>query len=125
MGTIAEKLDYLEGTKSAIKNAIVAKGVEVLDTDTFRSYAEKIEGITTGSPSQDKSITITENGTTTVTPDAGYLLNTVEITTNVPQTAAGKISLAETGASLAYGDITRYVDGTSELTDYFILDRSD
>lgn len=124
MGTIAEKLDYLEGTKSAIKDAIVAKGVEVLDTDTFRSYAEKIEGITTGSPSQDKSITITNNGTTTVTPDEGYLLNTVEITTNVPQVAEGKISLAETGASLAYGNITKYVDGTNELTDYFILDRA-
>lgn len=125
MGTIAEKLDYLEGTKSAIKDAIVAKGVEVLDTDTFRSYAEKIEGITTGSPSQDKSITITDNGTTTVTPDEGYLLNTVEITTNVPQVAEGKISLAETGATLAYANITKYVDGTNELTDYFILDRAD
>ena len=123
MGTIAEKLDYLEGTKSAIKDAIVAKGVEVLDTDTFRSYAEKIEGITTGSPSQDKSITITDNGTTTVTPDEGYLLNTVEITTNVPQVVQDKISLAETGASLAYANITPYLRGEKRLTDYFVLDR--
>ena len=40
--TISDKLTYLEGTKSAIKDAIVAKGVAVSDSDTFRSYADKI-----------------------------------------------------------------------------------
>lgn len=45
MGTIAEKLSYLNGTKTAIKNAIVNKGVEVSDTDTFRSYADKVQQI--------------------------------------------------------------------------------
>ena len=42
MGTTAEKLAYLNGTKTAIKNAIVAKGVAVPDGTTFRGYAEKI-----------------------------------------------------------------------------------
>lgn len=39
---IQEKLDYLEDTKQAIKQAIIDKGVEVSETDTFRSYANKV-----------------------------------------------------------------------------------
>lgn len=45
MGTIVEKIQYINGTKEAIKKAIKGKGVEILDTDTFRSYAEKIQNI--------------------------------------------------------------------------------
>ena len=45
---IQYKLDYLEETKRLIQEAIVAKGVDVSDTDTFRSYADKIEAIETG-----------------------------------------------------------------------------
>ena len=48
MGTIADKLTFLDGTKTAIREAIVAKGVDVTDTDTFRSYANKIAEIQTG-----------------------------------------------------------------------------
>ena len=39
------KLNHLLETKRQIKEAIRAKGVAVGDDDTFRSYAEKIEGI--------------------------------------------------------------------------------
>ena len=46
--TIADKLTYLNGTKDAIKQAIIGKGVDVADTDTFRSYADKITSIQTG-----------------------------------------------------------------------------
>ena len=42
MGTIADKLLYLDGTKQAIRSAIESNGVYVDDEDTFRSYAEKI-----------------------------------------------------------------------------------
>ncbi len=48
MGTTTEKLTYLQGTKDAIKNAIVAKGVEVPEGTTFRSYAEKVGEIPAG-----------------------------------------------------------------------------
>ena len=53
MGTVVEKYQYLEGTKQAIKKAIKGKGVEILDTDTFRSYAEKIESIGGGGGGSD------------------------------------------------------------------------
>lgn len=45
---ISDKLNYLLETKQAIKQAIIDKGQEVADTDTFRSYAEKIEAIEAG-----------------------------------------------------------------------------
>ena len=48
MGTIADKLLYLQGTKSAIKNAIVSKGVSVETGTPFRYYATKIRNITSG-----------------------------------------------------------------------------
>jgi hypothetical protein len=46
--TLADKLRAVKEAKEAIKNAIIKKGVEVLDTDTFRSYADKIESIIAG-----------------------------------------------------------------------------
>lgn len=59
MGTIADKLNYLNTTKTNIKNAIIEKGVEVSDSDTFRDYATKIADISSGSgPSE---ITLLQN----------------------------------------------------------------
>lgn len=55
MGTIADKLNYLNETKEAIKTSIINKGVEVSDTDTFRSYAEKIDSIEAGGGGWDTS----------------------------------------------------------------------
>ena len=45
----ADKLLYLQYTKSAIKDAIIAKGVSVPVGTPFRDYATKIGSITTGS----------------------------------------------------------------------------
>lgn len=45
MGTVVEKIRYIAGTKSAIRSAIVKRGVEVGDEVTFRAYAEKIAEI--------------------------------------------------------------------------------
>lgn len=50
---------------------------EVLQGKTFDQATEG------GGEEQTKSVTITENGTTTVTPDSGKVLSSVSITTNV------------------------------------------
>ena len=42
--SIADKLNFLLGTKRLIRAALEGFGVEVSDTDTLRSYAEKIAG---------------------------------------------------------------------------------
>lgn len=52
MGTISEKIEYLIDTKLAIKEAILSKGGTISDTDTFRSYASKIEEIPAGESSK-------------------------------------------------------------------------
>ena len=57
MGTTADKLLYLQDTKSAIKDAIVAKGVTVPTGTTFREYATKIGDITTGSSGSETADT--------------------------------------------------------------------
>ncbi len=49
MGTVADKIKYIDGTKSAIKEAIIKKGVEVDDSLPFRQYADKIKAIEGGS----------------------------------------------------------------------------
>ena len=47
-------------------------------------FAEAIRNIQTGSPAQEKSVTITANGTTEITPDEGKLLNKVTVEVDVP-----------------------------------------
>ena len=45
--SIADKLQHIYETKNAIRDAIIAKGVEIVESDTFRSYADKIASIVT------------------------------------------------------------------------------
>ena len=56
MGTITDKLNKLAETKSAIKTAIVNKGVAVSDSDTFASYADKIASIEGGGSTPTEGI---------------------------------------------------------------------
>lgn len=48
MGTTADKLAYLEDTKTAIREAIAARGVDVPEGTSFRAYAGKIGEISGG-----------------------------------------------------------------------------
>lgn len=56
MGTITDKLNKLAETKSAIKTAIVNKGVSISDSDTFASYANKIASIEGGGSTATEGI---------------------------------------------------------------------
>ena len=72
MGSISEKLEYLNETKEMIKNAIIDKGIDVPAGATFRDYAIQISAIEAESNLQEKSVTITSNTTTTISTDEGY-----------------------------------------------------
>lgn len=48
MSTIQENLDRIKNAKSAIKNAIIKKGIEVTDTERIETYADKILQIKSG-----------------------------------------------------------------------------
>ncbi len=43
--SIIDKLQRLKNTKNAIKQALINKGVEVSDDDSFESYADKIDSL--------------------------------------------------------------------------------
>ena len=68
---IIENLEYLKETKEAIKEAIINKGVSVQDTDTFRSYAEKIDSIEPNNI-EDLIITNPKVSAQSVNPSSGY-----------------------------------------------------
>lgn len=82
MGTTADKLNKLLETKTAIKEAIKAKGVSVAETDTFRSYADKIESIAVSVNNQDRVFDIDKNGSFELTPDSGFS-GLAKVTVNV------------------------------------------
>lgn len=46
--SLQDKIDYLNETKSLIRQSIINKGVNVTEQDTFRSYAGKIDQIQQG-----------------------------------------------------------------------------
>ena len=48
MSTIQENLDRIKNAKSAIKDAIIQKGIEVTDTERIETYADKILQIKSG-----------------------------------------------------------------------------
>ena len=52
MSTIKENLDRIKNAKSAIKNAIIQKGIEVTDSERIETYADKILQIKTGSDTE-------------------------------------------------------------------------
>ena len=101
LNTIEKKLERLIETKNDIKTAITNKGVTVEDSDTFNSYAEKIDSITIEPNLQSKEVSITSNGTTTISPDAEYDgLSGATITTNVqPNLQAKEVSLTSSAAA--------------------------
>ena len=87
MGDINDKLDYLETTKSLIKQAIEDKGVAVSDSDTFRSYATKIANIPAGGIDMinDVATVVTDdyfdNLMTMITDQGGELTDSNKYTT--------------------------------------------
>lgn len=120
MGTLAEKAQYTNETKSLIKQAIRSKDVEVADTDTFRSYAGKILAIKTGGNLQAKSQTITTNTTTTIKPDSGYDgLSSVAITTNVAGSTPSVPAITVTSSSDLSKSLTLNANKTGILVMHY------
>lgn len=60
--SIATNLERIISSKDDIKNAIISKGVTVLDSDKIDVYADKIYQIQQGTSIEMQSISITENG---------------------------------------------------------------
>lgn len=100
--TIQDKLAYLEDTKEQIKQAIVAKGVSVSESDTFRSYADKIGSIETGGGTSDCSVSACFD-------DVGYTFVPVYIQEGLETAAQFKAAWNPENTSI---DMTGYEDST-------------
>ena len=80
MGTTADKLTYLNNTKLAIKNELNKLGAEIEDSDTFRSYVNKLKAIYDDYPTvSDTDSSISLNNTKKA-PLKSVALNSTELT---------------------------------------------
>lgn len=100
--TIQDKLAYLEETKEAIKQSIIAKGVSVSEEDTFRSYADKIETIESGGGTGDCSVSACFD-------DVGYTFVPVYIQEGLETAAQFKAAWNPENTTI---DMTGYKDST-------------
>lgn len=100
MSNINNKLDYLDETKQLIKQAIIDKGQEVSDEDTFRSYVDKISDIETGNDTKDA----TASSNDILYPETAYISNG-KVTGNIMPTYSSNTTLSQTNTiirSLSY-----------------------
>ena len=91
------------------RKAILEKlGGDSTDADTIYECDKRILPlIGSGSTNlQEKSVNITENGTTSVVPDEGYSLSKVDVTVNVPQTPTQEksVEITENGTTSVLPD---------------------
>lgn len=75
----------LDGALTATADAIrsVKDSGEPIEWDKDTGFADALSDISSGLPTQEKSIVITENGTTEIVPDEGYALSKVTATAQV------------------------------------------
>lgn len=73
--------DFLTGVAGAIRTK---KGTTALINP--QDFESEIGSIDTAKPEQNKTLTVTSNGTQTVKPDTGKVLNNVTVITDVPAT---------------------------------------
>lgn len=87
MATTQDYINQLKKDKQNLVTMLNNMGVEATDNETFTSLTPKVGKIVTDPILQDKTITITENGTTNIVADEGYNgLNNVNVTVNVEGT---------------------------------------
>lgn len=98
----SNKLNYLNETKELIKEALREKGVEVSDADTFRSYVNKVKGI---SGAEDLSVELTEQ-------DAA-ITELEEIANSLPE--AGGSGSATDLDYIKYEDLRSYLNTGSAI----------
>lgn len=71
--------DFLTGVADAIR---AKKGIS--DTINPQDFEAEIEGISSGKPEQEKSATLTWNGSVEILPDEGYVLSKATANVQIP-----------------------------------------
>lgn len=115
MSTIRQKLDYLNDTKYEIRQAIISRNVSIDDSDTFRSYAEKIKSIPIAANYNVEPLNATENKEYNAGENKAYNPVTVNVRPNVKTkniTDVGTFKASDDDAD-GYSQVT--VDMSSKL----------
>ena len=125
MGTVAEKLTYLNGTKSSLKTAINNLGGDIDNNTTFRNYATELNDIYSNLPKVSDtgtniSLNPTLKGRLGIVPKG----NTLQDGTPTPdtpveiQSATGTQKVVVSGKNLAnINEIEKTNNATIELND--------
>ena len=122
MATIRELKTQIENTNALGRTNLSKKGVELPETATTYEIMSKIAEISGGGgveipakEEQEKTITITENGTTEILPDTNKTLSKVTVVTNVP------IGVSENYAEVFNGLYSAsFINATMERIDFYI-----
>lgn len=128
--SISSEITRISNAKTAIAESIANKGVTVPSGTKIDGMAALIDSIQTGGAVQpSKALTVTSNGTTTITPDAPYdAIQQVNLTVNVASGGGGgagyKVTFPATAKNwnkVTAGGIVQ-VDGTViDIIDYSTL----
>ena len=129
--SISSEITRISNAKTAISESIANKGVTVPSGTKIDGMATLIDSIQTGGAAvqPSKALTVTSNGTTTITPDAPYdAIKQVDLTVNVASGGGGgagfKVTFPATATNwnrVISGGIVQ-VDGTVvSMKDYSTL----
>ena len=118
--SISSEITRISNAKTAIAESIANKGVTVPSGTKIDGMATLIDSIQTGGAAvqPSKALTVTSNGTTTITPDAPYeAIKQVNLTVNVTSGGGGGAGFKVTFPATA----TNWTPGTSSTTAYLWL----
>lgn len=105
--------DFLTGVADAIRRKRGTTG-----KINPQNFEEEISGIPAGKTEEEKNITITENGTTIVLPDAGKTISKITITVNVGSGGGGGYTVEFTGNyNFSVSTTLKYYDDSTGTLD--------
>lgn len=111
--SISSEITRISNAKTAIAESIANKGVTVPSGTKIDGMATLIDSIQTGGAAvqPSKALTVTSNGTTTITPDAPYdALKKVDVTVNVPGIEMCSLTIKAGGPTTGSPEVW-YFDG--------------
>ena len=131
--SISSEITRISNAKTAISESIANKGVTVPSGTKIDGMAALIDSIQTGgggAVQPSKALTVTSNGTTTITPDAPYeAIKQVDLTVNVASGGGGGYNVTFPASSGNYSNWNKFdtcylvkADGTKvDFTDYNVV----